>query len=203
MRAIEGRYSGVGKKQGPYREIRLDGITHTLQMISYPHHEIHAGCHYFVQYGVQNLGSQTTPNDTIRLSFATPDTDTWLHMTFDASTGGEGLFTITEAFTGGGDSPTGTLPAINNNRNSSNTSSILSAAGGTAGEVSYDAQNVTGGLVLWSEWMGQGGSGTRGQAGSRFEMILKQNTVYECSLFDTTGITASLVLSWYEHVNKD
>lgn len=184
-----------------WRNLRLDGVTDALETIDYAHHEIHGGSSFFVCYSVADLGGMTTPNDMIQLSFATPNTTKELHMMFLAKSGGAALFTVTEAPTGGLSTPTGTLSAINCNRNSATTSVILDASGGTAGLVSYDATAATGGTVLWTEYVGQGNS-TPGSAGGRFEVVLKQNTVYAVSLYDTTNITGTLFLDWYEHTSN-
>jgi hypothetical protein len=179
----------------------VDAATNAINVIEYEHHEIHAGSSYLVVYSVANLGAMSTPNDMIQLSFATPNTAKWMHMVIMVQSGGAALFTLTEAPTGGMETPTGTLPAYNKNRNSTNTSGILSATDGTAGVVSYDGTAATGGAVLWSEYVGQG-TASKGEGGGRFELILKQNTVYAVSLYDTTAITASIMMDWYEHTNK-
>jgi hypothetical protein len=185
------------------RELRysLDKTTRALNVIDYAHHEIHAGSSFFAGYSVGNLGSMTSPNDMIQLSFATPDTLKYLHMMFLAKSGGSALFTVTEAPTGGLINPTGVIEALNCNRNSSNISTILSSIGGTPSQISYDGDVATGGKVLWFEYVGQGNS-TAGYTGGRFEIILKRNTVYAVSLYDTTSITGTIFLEWYEHTNK-
>jgi hypothetical protein len=196
-----GLIRGFRSSDSTAQPLRLDKATNSIQTIDYAHHEIHGGSSFFVCYSTADLGGMTTPADMIQLSFATPDTTKWLHMMFVAKSGGAALFTVTEAPTGGLATPTGTLAVLNCNRNLTATAStILSAAGGTPALVSYDGTVATGGTVLWSEYVGQGNA-TAGYTGGRFEIILKRNTVYAVSLLDTTAITATLFLDWYEHTD--
>ena len=188
-------------KNQSYLEKKLnkafDGSTTAFNTVDYPHHEVHSGSSYHVLYNIANLGAMTTPNDTIQLHFTTPNTTKWVHMLFLARTSGAALFTVTEAPTGGMETPTGTITILNRNRNSGNTSGITS--------VSYDGTTATGGTVMHTEYIGAGLGGTSQAGASRSveEWVLKQNTVYAVSIVDTSAITATLLLSWYEHTNRN
>lgn len=198
----------VAKTSSGYRDVSLDLSTRTLQFIDYDHHEIHAGSHYTVTYGVADIGAATTPNDAITLTFTTPDTTKWAHMVVLFNAVGGALCRIREGGSGGG-SATGTITCKNNNRNSSNTSGILDIQGTpTAGQMSYDAGLDTGGILLVDEYISgastnQNKSGGSAEGGGRNEWILKQNTRYQISIFSTATVAASIVLHWYEHTDKD
>ena len=170
----------------------IDAATNAVNTLTYSHHEVHEGNHFYVLYSVPSLGAMTTPDDMIQLHFATPDTTKWLHMIFHAKSGGAARFRITEAPSGGLATPTGTLTIFNKNRNSSNTSGLAS--------VSYDGTAASGGTLLADEYVGEGRTGAGESRGAQ-EWILKQNTTYAVSLYDTTAITASIVLDWYEHTS--
>ena len=191
---------------GKFRTIRIDPATHALTTITYAHHEVHGGGTYFVNYSVADIGALTTPNDTMTLSFTTPNTTKWMHFTYYGASSTAAQLMFIEGKTGGGTNPTGTLQTYNSNRNSTNTSGILDVAGANVGKVSYDALVFTGGTTLTNLYIGVDGnpvgrSGGSHAAGS--EIILKQNTAYQLVLIDANGTTATLAMSWYEHTNKD
>ena len=195
----------LSKTSGVYRNVGIDLITRALQVIDYAHHEIHAGSHYTAIYGVADIGAATTPNDTITLTFTTPDSTKWAHMMVEFEAVGGALCRIREGGSGGG-SATGTITCKNNDRNSSNTSGLLDIEGTpTAGQMSYDAGLDTGGTLLVDEYI-SGASTNQNKAGGggggRNEWILKQNTRYQISIYSTATVAASIVLHWYEHTNK-
>ncbi len=177
-----------------HREITIDEATRAVNFIDYAHHEVHGGSSYHVTYSVASLGAMTSPDDTIQLHFTTPNTTKWLHMIVHARSGGESNYVITEAPTGGMTSPTGTLTAYNKNRNSSKTSGIT---------VSYDGALATGGAEIHNEYIGQGNKASAGESRGTQEFVLKQNTAYAIKMTDTTAITATLILDWYEHTDKE
>lgn len=183
----------------------LDSSTEAATTISYPHHEIHSGSSFFVNYSVASLGAMTTPDDAITLTFTTPNTTKWGHFTFSASGPASALVRFIEGSTGGGADPTGTLTILNSNRNSTKTSAMINVeATPAAGSVSYDATVLTGGTDLWTQYLeGSGGPQAAGAGtGTRNEIILKQNTIYQLSILSTTTTPASLYMSWYEHTDK-
>ena len=142
MAHISGIELYTGGPQGSM-PIRADETTATIQTIDYAHHEIHAGDHYTAMHTVADIGAATTPNDTITMTFTTPNTTKWSHMTLLFNCVGGALCKLREGGTGGA-SPTGTVTCFNNNRNSTNTSGLLSIDG-VAGVISYDAGLDTGG----------------------------------------------------------
>lgn len=180
-----------------------DSTTNALNTIAYAHHEAHEGNRFFVQYSVADLGAMTTPNDMITLTFTTPDTAKWGHFIFTATGSSGWLVRLIEAPTGGAATPTGVLLILNKNRNSSKKSTV--SDGTTAGQVSYDATLATGGTTLWNGYIEGSTSGITGTgfSGKRDEIILKQNTQYQLSIFGTDAEAATLYIDWYEHTNKD
>jgi len=195
-------YASAGVKG--IRQAIIDMATRALVTIGVAHRETHEGSRFFVNYSVASLGALTTPSDMMTLTWTTPNTAKWGHFTFFGTGTGGWLLKLIEGSTGGGATPTGTLTALNHNRNSSNVSTFLDvAASPAAGGVSYDATQLTGGLTIWEEYIA-GGNFLSGSGGSdRDEIILKQNKTYQLSLYGTETNPASLHLDWYEHTSKD
>jgi len=184
---------------------KADASSSALMAIDFPHHEIHEGDHYFVIYSVADLGAATTPNDMMTLSWTTPNTTTWMHFAFEAhGTAGWRVRLIENSTTGGTTGATGRVAALNSNRNSANTSTIISDGdSGVAGYVGYDATLALGGTTLVDGYI-EGGAGpfaSGTQVGVREEIVLKQNTNYQLSLFGTDNNPGSLYMSWYEHAD--
>ena len=201
------RFPITGRTDGNYRDAALDSSTWAQNVIDYSHHEIHAGSHYSVTYGVADIGAATTPNDAITLTFKTASNAKWPHMIILFNAVGGALCRIREGGSGGG-SATGTITCKNNNRNSDNTSGLIDIEGSpTAGQMSYDAGLDTGGTLIVDEYISgattnqnKGGGGAA--SGARFEWILKQNTRYQISIVSTATVASSIILHWYEHTNK-
>jgi len=179
----------------------IDEISGAINTVDYSHHEIHEGDAYDIIYSVASLGAMTSPDDTITLTFKTSNTTEWIHFTFAVFGTSGWLVKLVEAPTGGAASPTGALPIYNKNRNSSNTSTV--SDGTTSGQVSYDATLATGGITLWNQYL-EGSSGPKSagaSANARNEIVLKQNTTYQLSLYGTATDPATLIMDWYEHTN--
>jgi len=164
----------------------IDDTTHTLQNIEYEHHEIHSGSHYFIC----DYDSSIQVSETIEFVITTSDTTKWAHMVLDfSSTLGVSL----EVYEGSTDVVGGTsVTPINNNRNSTNTSSLT---------IVKDPTSITDGTRIAGFLAGanrQSGFNNRER-----EVILKQNTTY---LFRFTSLANNNAVSfcgeWYEHTNK-
>jgi len=187
------------------REVGVDQATRALNFIDYAHHEVHAGSHYFISRSVADLGAAT--DDIMSFSFTTPNTAKWLHMVVSAVSAAGARFRFIETKTGGGGAGSGDLTVFNSNRNSANTSAIIStAATPVAGKVSYDSALFTGGVSLIDVIIGATGVGNAvvgGEKRADNEIILKQNTEYQVSLYNTANVPGSLSLSWYEHTDKE
>lgn len=168
----------------------LDPATYAHMDIDYAHHEIHEGNHYFIK-------SYTTLNNGADIDFCvtTPDTTKWSHMTFIVQGTAITTMEIYESvtFSDAGAS----ITAYNNNRNSSNTSSLTVA--------SERGISVAGNKI----WEAKGGTATNPQNRNGLifreddEMILKQNASYVFRLISSTdGNIIDYKASWYEHTNK-
>jgi hypothetical protein len=180
---------------------RYDGATNWSKWIEGPHHEGHDGNRYYCHYSVASLGAMETPADMITLTWTTANTTKWKHFTFYANGSSGALVRLIEAPTGGAASQTEQLPMLNHDRNSSNTSGAI-ALDSTAGEVSYDATLATGGTTLFSEYISGGKQAGDEVGASRDEIILKQNTKYQLSIYDTGNNAGTLHIDWYEHTNR-
>lgn len=169
------------------RPVRVDASTHTLQTITYEHHEIHAGSHYFIcDYDLNNAASAT-----IEFVFTTPNTTKWIHITLDFAASEGATMEVYKTPTGvsGGTA----LTAINNNGNSANTAGLTVVKNPT---ITTDGTRVTGFLA--------GGGRTSGFNKREREVIFEQNTVY---LVRITSLANSndigYCAEWYEHTDKD
>ena len=58
--------------------------------------------------------------------------------------------------------------------------------------------------MLWDDYIEGSTTGASGDGASanRDEIILKQNTKYQVSIFGTDTEAASIYIDWYEHTNK-
>ena len=179
--------------------IKFDNMTGALTGIDYAHHEIHGGSMFYVMYSVASLGAMGTPDDMITLNFKTPNTLKHAHFTFKVEGTAGWRVRLIEAYSGGATSPTGQLAILNHNRNSDKTSTLTD--GSTANQVDYDAILATGGVTLWDEYLGGSGGPHAGGSGTsaRNEIILKQNTEYQISLYGTDTDPATIMIDWYEH----
>ena len=73
LKLINGRWgSGVGETD----EARIDLSTNSLQIVDYPHHEIHGGSHFYLE-GYATLGVA----GTLFVKLVTPDLGKWSHFT--------------------------------------------------------------------------------------------------------------------------
>jgi len=198
--------------QGPtsdttVQDVRVDAATHSLQVISYPHHELHAGSAFTCQYNndVTNIGEMTA------IGFNTADTTKWLHMVISASSTGGGTVAFYE--NPSVDNGEGTALVIyNRNRNSATLSTMTSVEASPVANkaTSYNetqaaGANITTTTALMFKAIGTGGknsvgSETRGQA----EFILEQGQQYIIVMSSLTNdtVTHTITLDWYEHTDK-
>ena len=193
-----------GQVDGGFRSVGVDVATRSLQVIDYPHYKIHAGNAFFVMYSVADLGALTTPNDTMTLTWTTPDTTRWGHFNFIGRGTSGWRVRLIEAPSGGAGTQTEQLPILNLNRNSEVASTFI-ALDSTAGEVSYDATLATGGTTLFDEYIlgaTTGAASGSADTGSREEIMLKQNTKYQLSMFGTDNTACTLLMKWYEQISK-
>lgn len=170
----------------------IDKSTNTLQQISYEHHEIHAGSHFYIcGFEVLNLNAQAN------FGFETPNTTVWTHIIFDVSGSTETEFYIYEGavYSGG----TARVP-MNNNRNSAN----------VAGEiVSYNPTITSTGTLIFSQSKGKeqtnpSAADNEGLISRDRELILKQGTKYVFRIISKgAGNNVSYCGEWYSHQDKN
>ncbi len=170
---------------------RIDTSTHSLQIIDYPHHEVHAGKFYRsgMNYTLAN-------GEVATFSITTPNTTEWCHITWELTATADGTFTLLEdvtSFAGGA-----AVTPINHNRNSLTASTMTCLRGMTGANLI----TPTGGTTILNAVLGTG-KGSSTQRGVGEEFILKQNSKY---LFRyTNGTSANIIqlaCEWYEHTNK-
>ena len=172
-------------------DIRIDAATHALTTIDYAHHETHDGNFYRTAMNF-TLGN----GNVCALSFITPNSTKWCHVTWSLDATADGTFVVLEDVTSlsGG---VATVP-VNKDRNSKNTSGVVC----TRGMTGSDPITPTGGTTLLNIVLSTGKGNTASRSDNS-EYILKQNSKY---LFQyTNGVNANvvhLILHWYEHTNK-
>lgn len=196
-----------GTAKGQFATLQIDAATHALVGITYEHYEVHGGDHFNVQYSVASLGAASSPEDMMTLTWKTPNTARWLHMTVAAISSSGARFKFIEGGTSGGANPTGIITAYDANRNTGNMSAIINIASTpAAGSVSYDATLVTGGASLVDVFIGADGQGNTFVAGSdrgQQEWVLKQDTQYQVSILEADNVPGTLQLSFYEHEDRN
>ncbi len=180
-----------------------DKTTDSVTVINFSHKKKHESNDFFLLYSVVDLGAMTTPNDTITLTFQTPNTTKWGHFTFRTVGSPDWRVRLIAAPTGGAASPTDSFIILNSNQNSDIKSTFMDLSG-VVNQISYDATLATGGTTLWDEYItGSSGPQAAGnQGGHDEEIILKQNTIYQLSIFGTDANPATLKIGWYEQINK-
>jgi len=167
--------------------VRMDSSTNSLQTVTYEHHEIHSGSHYYMA-NHDDFGNGASSDFAI----ITPDTTKWIHMTFAI----EGSYAVhldiyeDSDFDGDGVA----VDSFNNNRNSGNTTGMTITSDPTVNSV---------GDMIFAQQKGankQAGSLERAQ-----EIILKQNTKYIFRITNesTSTNTISWLAEWYEHTNRN
>ena len=193
MRAAEGRISGNAKKQGPYRETRLDAWTNAITVMEYAHHEVHGDDAFFVNKAV-SLGN----GDVLTTGIVTPDTTKWAHLIVHAKGTANATFSIKE-----GGTLSGGVAYTLQNQNRNAQADAVSGMTATTGSTGANLITMAGGTVIYSEGIASGSPIDWSRIDGE-EMILKQNTEYLFSV--TNGVNAniaSLTLRWYEHTNRD
>ena len=192
-----------------HRYLRLDKTTHALNIVDYAHHEIHGGSSYTAH--VNNITANADDARTL-VGFYTPDTTKWLHMVIHVTVSSAAEFKVIEAPTIDLDEGT-QIYAYNRNRNSSNTSGILSLeTTPVAGQLTWmleaevAAANLANGWEIEHQMMGSATSkAIGGESRGTEELVLKQNTLYVMYL-QNIGASQNyhhINLDWYEHTDKN
>ena len=185
---------------------RLDPSTLAKIAIDYAHHKVHDG----EAYCASIYEADFDKDEQIGIIFTTPDTEKHLHVMLNVYASSAALFQICEAPTMDVGEYSVTFPSpMNRNRNSDNTSAILSwravpVVGQFSQKVVADADPRTAdGTVIHSEVIGSGKQGGGGPTRDTGEFVLKRNTIYYFRLKGTTqgadNSIASMELVWYEN----
>lgn len=166
-----------------------DNNVAALKTITYDHHEVHDGNHYFYSDCLDPLGSGSVQNYVINV----PDSDVAPHFTFIVT---GSLSTNIGIYEGGDRTGTTAQTPRNNNRRSGN-ASVISLFKGLSG-------GTTDGTNLHPDCFGSGTAGGSGGAAKRSEeIILARNTQYIIRVTsNTNGNRISVHFDWYEHISK-
>lgn len=172
-----------------YPVLRVDSSTHSLQTITYEHHEIHAGSMFFFTE-INTLGDGATREYLIEVGSKEAHTEWRVVGKYDTQID---LYEGTTKTTGTN------ISEINENRNSANaaTVSVTHTPGGAGdGTLIHTFRNGDDSTFF--------GGGAQFNANRENEIVLATNTKY---LMRITSYTASNVISskvsWYEHTPKE
>lgn len=185
-----GLIRGFRSSDSTAQPLRLDKSTNTIQTIDYPHHEIHAGSHFFL-----SKNKDVANGGTFNLAFTTAASTTYgyAHMLFGLVSELECEIAIYEGITSytGGTSET----PLNNNRNSINASNLITT-------VESDTTATVGSPTTLFQLVYGSGKNFGGNSRSESEIILKESTKYYIVVTNqATGSSneVNLTLDWYEH----
>jgi hypothetical protein len=188
-------------------DVRVDPSTHSLQIVDYPHHEIHHGESYHASF--HNITASTDGHRSA-IGFVTSATAKEMHLVVSGSASAPADIIIVEAPTI--DDDTGTQMAIyNRNRNSSNTSlttDISAAPTANTVETYVEAELATlaGGTEVeqFNMIVGAGNQAVGGDSRGQEEWVLDQGVLYMI-IITNNGANANdheIHLNWYEHTAK-
>lgn len=170
-----------------YQAPRIDASTHSLQVVTYEHHEIHAGSSFTASYSA-DIGNGAN----LDIAIVTPDTAAYAHMTYEFDVEAEADLKIYEAATL---TPGTAIAAYNRNRNSATAAAV---------SVTHTPTGITTGTTIIRDFHVGSGKTFGGGDRSAHEFILKRNTTYLLRLNNaTTGANyMAIKLDWYEHTDK-
>jgi hypothetical protein len=175
-----------------YTFAKVDTATNAVMVVDYSHHEIHGGSGYLAIYSALKADTEF-----IEVRIQTPNTTKWAHMVMDIECALAGYIQLWMNTTKTHVTGNAIVP-MNRDHNSS------SASGLTLCHTPAGTESATAALA---EYVGAAASGGRvavgGEANSRAEFILKQNTAYLIRATSRAdGNALSIILDWYEHTNN-
>ena len=184
-----------GSGAGETDEVRMDASTNSLQTVTYEHHEIHSGSHFFV-VGYQDLSI----NNVLDFTWQMPNTTKWTHWKWKISVESETLWQVYEGATA--TNPlTNTVTPLNNNRNSATTSGTTMKYELQADLAAANADtNVSGATLIESGIAGAGKDA--GNEARDDEIVLDQNGLYCLRSTASAAGYINFSMQWYEHVDK-
>lgn len=182
------------------KPLRMDSCSHSLQTITYPHHKIHEGNHFFVS-GYQDL----TTGNVLDFQWTIPDTTKWVHWVWEIDTEDEFEWFVYEGVSVV-NALANTITPLNSNRNSATVSGTTMryevqtnlAAANADTDVESAILLDSGVMKLGTKFVAGGGGSTRDK-----ELILKQNTVYCLRTIANADGFINFSMQWYEHTSKD
>jgi hypothetical protein len=171
-------------------KVRMDGSTNTLNVIDYPHHEIHSGSSFTV---ADTVVADTT---TVKWQITTPNTTKYAHLVFTLTCTGEATFLVTE----GSDRTDGTaLVEVNRNRVGTPTAATVIV---TRTPTSGTTDGATTLFTMRNGITNVAGKNIEGStARATNEWVLKPNTKYVVSITTYAAVYATMVVDWYEHTD--
>ena len=205
LKAIMGK-TGDNK----FRPLRVDSSTHSLQTLTYEHHEIHEGRSFSASY---SLTTAATDGHRTGIYLKTPsEREMHMVMSFSATTAAN--LSIHESPVIDANAGTHTTPIYNRDRNSLNTSGCknnatapLAAFITTLTEAQIAGASFTAGTVLRTEPLRVGDSPKPAGGANRdaAEYILKKDTAYIFLLTNTAASanTHYILVDWYEHLKRE
>ena len=188
-----------GKTSSGFNDIEIDASTHAQTTITYEHHEIHAGSHYFIDGALPLVGSGVTKT----FGFTDAGLDKESHLVFAIGSTGKVTFEVYECPSGSTAFNGGTaITSFNSNRRSDKTS-ILTIVGmpnhvvsGVSTRIFYKVFGTSGLNPLKS---GGPGGGSRA-----FELILGRAKKYlVIFLSGAADNDIDYTASWYDHTPKE
>jgi len=172
------------------KPLRIDGSTHSIQVIDNAHHEIHEGVRFFHQESYSLVKSGTVDHLIV-----TPDTTKWAHMVIGINNTLASIEVILYEDTVA--SANGTADTVfNRNRNSATVNTTLLFTAPTI---------TTVGVKLTENVLGTGKNNPGGEVRDSEEIMLKQNTKYLLRISEPgiANTQVNLTFDWYEHTSKD
>ena len=173
----------------------IDASTETQICITYEHHEIHGGSHFFIEDVVD-----LSLNNVFDVQWTTSDSTKWPHFRFTMNCEARTEWYIYQGVTI--KTPGTPMVPINNNRNSDKTTnSTIAMISNTSLSNANDDTVVSDAIVIAHGIVGArkvGGLITRGD-----EIVFRQNTIYGLRAIANTAGYTNFLMSWYEHRDKN
>lgn len=193
----------VSDPNGVKRDLRtkilspLDSSTGALETITYEHHEIHSGSHYFVH----SFAEIPALGDVLDFTWQMPIGTKWIHWNWEIMTEKEVAWYIYENVVANNPLSTPVTP-LNSNRNSTNTSITTMKMEIQADLATANADtDVTSPAILLESGV-SGANQKAGDAKRENELVLKANTLYCLRAVAGAAGYINFDMNWYEHINK-
>lgn len=197
--------------EATFQPLRVDAITHALNVISYAHHEIHGG-DSFTAY-LSNTTAATSGHRS-GLYIKTPATTPLCHMIISFSCSTPATYSICEAPTIAANVGTHAQVIYNRYRDSATASGCFDNATSAAAnkfttlnetQLAADATWATGTVIRTAPLKeGSGPQAAGGASRDTEEYILKANTKYVFLLTNTSADANvhHILIDWYEHTSR-